>query len=176
MDEESVETSEVIVRPIPTPATVFDVYFYVLDDSPTGCAAEATDANIREGLRLANERWASSNILFRLGWIYRNNSPRLKYLSDTTSYSASQMSGEITGGMGGTRLWFLGPGARMTPEEWLNWDTDFVQHPSIYVPCNEATEQWFGHARTRVPVAHIPAPFVNTAMVGHLLGLALHLY
>ena len=73
MDDDSVGTSEseLIIRDIPPPITNYRVGYYVLDDSPTGCAAEATDANIREGLRIANESWAASNVKFTLSFVTR---------------------------------------------------------------------------------------------------------
>ncbi|CAN5828194.1 hypothetical protein BH11MYX3_BH11MYX3_02550 [soil metagenome] len=177
MEDESVETSEVIIRDIPPPMTTYPVTYFVLDDSPTGCAAEATDANIREGLRLANESWAASNVHFKLESVRRIHTTHLRYLGSPILWPGADMADDLSPMMGmgkGIYLWLAALDPPRTSEGWLQWVDDFgMQGVTIYVPCAEASTRYYGHVVSGG--AHIPAAFVGSSLVGYHLALSLGL-
>ena len=179
MDDDSVGTSEseLIIRDIPPPITNYRVGYYVLDDSPTGCAAEATDANIREGLRIANESWAASNVKFTLSFVTRIPANHLQYPGSSTSWPVDDLASELAPMMGmgaGMYLWLAANGPPRTAEGWLQWVLAYRTAPvAIYVPCVEGAERYYGHAVSGG--AHIPAAFVGSGLVGYYLGRSLGL-
>ena len=180
LDEETVETSEspIIIRPIPPPATVYRVGYYVLDDSPTGCAAHATEANIREGLRVASEAWAASNVRFDLEFIRRIPAPHLQDLGSSVLWSYSEVSAELAPLLRiGSFDWVVASRTASTSEEWLRWAASHrPPQPAVvvYVPCYEAPERYYGNPLYTGAV-HVPADYVSSSLVGYWLGMALHL-
>jgi hypothetical protein len=180
--DESVETSASI-NPyfpyIPPPLTTYRVAYFVFDDSPSGCAAEATDANIRAGLQNASDTWASSNVRFTLSSITRIHAPRLQYLGSPTKWPMDdEMAAELSpmlGMGGGLYLWLAASGSPQTSEGWLAF---VAAHPAasltIYVPCAEAAGTSYGEFVSGG--AHVPAAYVATSLVAYFLGLTVGVY
>ena len=164
--EEAQRTTELNIPPL---LPSLPLVFYVFDDTGSDCAAAASDANIREGVRLANDEWLDAGVRFSIRGIIRFNAPSFWYI-DSTKRPYEEVGDQLPMVMGGgMHAWGL---PSMTNEGWLHWAAEHAVHPHlmVMVPCAEAPDVWWGHVSTESRIAHIPAPLIATSLVGYHLG------